>query len=110
MTQPDELYLRHMLDAMDRVIELTQRTSFEEFELDWVVQDALLHELQVVGEAAGRVSKGLADAHPLVPWRKITGLRHKIVHEYFVVDLQVVWDTATLDVPEVRPLLADLLK
>ena len=94
MTQPDVLYLRHMLDAMDRVIELTQRTSFEEFELDWVIQDALLHELQVIGEAAGRVSKEMAAAQPSIPWRKVTGLRHKIVHDYFVVDLQVVWATS----------------
>lgn len=109
MTRPDALYLRHMLDAIDRVIEATQRVTREDFNRDWMIQDAIVHELQILGEAAGRVSKELTDRHPELPWRKVTGLRHKIVHDYFAVDLEVVWDTATLDAPAVRPIVEALL-
>ena len=109
MTQPDALYLRHMLDAIDRVIEATQRVTREEFNGEWMIQDAIVHELQILGEAAGRVSRELTDRHPEVPWRQVTGLRHKIVHDYFAVDLGVVWDTANLDVPAIRPVVHALL-
>ena len=109
MTQPDALYLRHMLDAIDRVIEATQRVTREDFNGEWMIQDAIVHELQILGEAAGRVSRELTDRHPEVPWRQVTGLRHKIVHDYFAVDLDVVWDTATLDVPAIRPVVETLL-
>lgn len=106
---PDALYLRHMLVAIDRVVEATERVTRQEFNGDWVVQDAIVHELQILGEAAGRVSRDLTDSHPEVPWRKVTGLRHKIVHDYFAIDMEVVWDTATLDAPAVRPIIQALL-
>ena len=107
--QSDALYLRHMLAALDRVVEATGRVSLEEFNHDWVIQDAIVHELQILGEAAGRISREFTDQHPEIPWRKVTGLRHKIVHDYFFLDLKVVWDTATLDAPGVRPIVQALL-
>ncbi len=107
---PDALYLRHMLDAIDRVVEGTERVSVEDFNRDWMIQDAIIHELQILGEAAGRVSREFTDRHSEVPWRKVTGLRHKIVHDYFALDLKVVWDTATLDAPAVRPIIQALLE
>ncbi len=73
-----------------------------------MIQDAIIHELQILGEAAGRVSRELTDQHPEIPWRKVTGLRHKVVHDYFAVDLKVVWDTATLDAPAIRPIVQAL--
>ena len=109
MTLRNPAYLRHMLDAIDRVSEAVSRTTFEDFEKDWVIQDAIIRELQILGEAAGRVSRELTSSRPEIPWSEITGLRHKLVHDYFVVDLRIVWLTATEDVPLVRPLIAKLL-
>ena len=105
----DEAYLRHMLNAVDRVAEAVSRTTRAEFERDWVIQDAIIHELQILGEAAGRISRELTNSHPDIPWAEITGLRHKLVHDYFVVDLAIVWETATKDVPVVRPRIVQLL-
>ncbi|MCG6955020.1 MAG: DUF86 domain-containing protein [Gemmatimonadetes bacterium] len=109
MTPPDILFLRHMLDAIDRIGEVVSRTTVERFKADWVIQDATIRELQIPGEAAGRVTREVAESHPEVPWAEITGLRHKLVHDYFVVDLDVVWQTATVDVPAVRSLIAQLV-
>jgi uncharacterized protein with HEPN domain len=109
MTLRDEAYLRHMLDAIDRVAEAVSRTTLRDFEKDWVIQDAIIRELQIVGEAAGRITRELTTSRPEIPWAEITGLRHKLVHDYFVVDLRIVWQTATEDVPLVRPLIAKLL-
>ncbi len=91
-------------------MEVTAKTSKDEFLGDWMIQDVLIRELEVLGEAAGRVTRGVTSKHTEVPWREITGLRHKLIHHYFVVALDVVWDTATVDVPEVRPLLKALLR
>ena len=103
MPQPDHLFLEHMLQAFDRIEELLNRTVREDFDRDWVVQDALIRELEIIGEAAGRVSPDLSRSYPEVPWKEITGLRHKLIHDYFTVDLGIVWTTATRDAAEVRP-------
>ncbi len=110
MTLPDALYLRHMLGAVERVMEVTAKTTKDQFEREWMIQDALIRELEVLGEAAGRVTHELTASHTEIPWREITGLRHKLIHDYFVVATDVVWDTATVDVPGVRPLLIALLE
>jgi uncharacterized protein with HEPN domain len=69
------------------------------------VQDAVIRELEVLGEAAGHVSPQFVAAHPEIPWREITGIRHKLIHDYFGVDLGIVWRTATVNIPEVAPLV-----
>ena len=105
MAPPDALFLGHMLTAMDRIAELVERTEPKAFAGDWVLQDAVMRELEVLGEAAGRVSSDFVKAHHEIPWPEITGLRHKLIHDYFEVDLDIVWRTATVDVPEVLPLI-----
>jgi uncharacterized protein with HEPN domain len=94
-----------MSAAIDRLADLVSRTDREAFDSDWVIQDALIRELEVLGEAAGRVSTEFTAAHPHIPWREITGLRHKLIHDYFVVDLGIVWRTATSNVPEIAHLV-----
>ena len=101
----DRLFLRHMQDAVDRIVELTGRIHQSDFASDWVLQNALMRELEVLGEAAGRVSSHFADAHREIPWKEITGLRHKLIHGYFDVDLSIVWRTATINVPGIAPLV-----
>ncbi len=105
MQPRDAVFLGHMLGAMDRLSELLARIDRNTFGRDWVVQDAVIRELEVFGEAAGRISPEFAAAHPEIPWREITGIRHKLIHGYFAVDLGIVWSTATVNVPEVEPLL-----
>jgi uncharacterized protein with HEPN domain len=105
MPLPDAAFFGHMLGAIDRLAALVARTDRSAFDRDWVVQDAVIRELEVLGEAAGRVSDTVVEAHPEIPWRAITGLRHKLIHDYFVVDLGIVWQTATVNVPAVAPLI-----
>jgi len=110
MPQPDALFLEHMLQALNRIEELLARTIREEFDKDWVVQDALIRELEIIGEAAGRVSPDLVRSYPEIPWKEITGLRHKLIHDYFTVDLGIVWKTAAQEAAEVRPLIERALE
>ena len=108
MPESDRALVEHMLQSLARVAELVRRIDEDRFREDWVLQNAMLHELQIFGEAAGRLSPEVLDLAPELPWAKITGLRHKVVHDYFVVDLELIWDTAVKDMPAVLPSIKKL--
>lgn len=91
-----------LLAAIERIEERTDRGAFDR---DWVIQNAIIRELEVLGEAAGRISSEFVRAHPEIPWREMTGIRHKLIHDYFVVDLGIVRETAVRNIPEVAALL-----
>lgn len=76
--------------------------------MNLVLQDAVVHRLQVIGEAASKVSLPLRQSHPEIPWAAIVSMRHRIVHDYLNVDLDIVWDTVHVDLPEIQRLLAGL--
>jgi uncharacterized protein with HEPN domain len=99
----DTAFLDHMVVAMERIAQLIARTNRETFDSDWVIQNAIIREMEILGEAAGRISREFTEAHAEIPWREITSMRNKLIHDYFVVDLGIVWHTATVDVPEIAP-------
>ena len=79
----DRLFLGDIAEAIGRIIAYTGKLSYEQFLGDTMVQDAVLRNLQVIGEATKRLSPSLRDALPALPWREMAGMRDKIVHEYF---------------------------
>ena len=87
------------------IIEAAEKISIragkgrQAFDADEDVQIVLVHLIQVIGEAASGVSDELTSAHPEVPWRQIVAIRNRVVHGYFEVDLDILWDVATIDVP-----------
>lgn len=107
MERSDLPYVEHMLDAIERIESYLTGVDRETFDKDPILQDALVRQLEVLGEAAGRVSPERTSQHTEIPWSKITGMRHKLIHDYFVVDLDVVWTSAIEDVP-LKPLLSSL--
>ena len=78
----DRAFLGHMLQALERVSTLAAAISEDDLASDWKKQNALIRELEVLGEAAGRVSLNFVAVHPEIPWKEITGLRHKLIHEF----------------------------
>jgi len=98
--QRDDSLLLDMLQAGKQIREYTvglQEIDFLQSRRD---QDAVLLQFTVLGEAAKRVSSEFRDAHPEMPWRKITGFRNVVVHDYFQVDFRRVWRIAIHDIPE----------
>lgn len=97
----DEVYLRHVLDAIEKIESYTSvgKNIFMETSY-W--QDAAIRQLEIVGEATKRLSTDLRERYNHVPWRRIAGLRDVLIHDYMGVDLDAVWEIIQRDVPELR--------
>ncbi len=95
-------FLRDILAASRKIEAITAATTEERFLADEVLPAAVLHHLTVIGEAINRLPPELRSRHPLVPWRQIVAVRHRIVHAYFDLDWQILWNAATDDIPRLR--------
>ena len=100
--RPDRLFLLDILEAADAIVEHIGGRPREELLADRTARAAVLHELTVIGEAAGRVSSELRERFPTVPWSEIIAFRNIVVHEYFGLSWPIIWVTATEEVPEIR--------
>jgi len=108
--QPDDsVYLGHMLDMATKGTQKVAGLSKRDYEEDENLRLALAHLVQMIGEAARRVSIGTRDSHPEIPWADIVGMRSKIVHDYMNVDEDIVWEVATRDLPALVEALGRLL-
>lgn len=99
MQKDDLVYVGHMLDMARKAIGKIQGQSRAAYDADEDLRLALTHIVQTLGEAARRVSLPFQQAHPEIPWRKIVGMRHKVVHDYLEVDYDLVWDVVSVELP-----------
>ena len=90
-----------MLDAAHSAVRFAEGHCREDLDTDEMLSFALLRALEIIGEAAAHVSQAARDALPQLAWREIVGMRHRLIHAYFDVDLDRVWDTVTHSVPDV---------
>ena len=95
----DASRVRHMLDALRQISELSKGLVREQMGLHEGVSERILFNLVILGEAANHISREYADKHPVVDWRGIAGIRHKIVHDYAEIDFDTVWDILKNDIP-----------
>lgn len=113
MKRDDSVYLQHVLDAIGKVELYLQGIDEPAFQQQSLIQDGAIRQLEVIGEAIKNLSSELRDRHPHVRWKAWAGMRDKLIHQYFGVDLQKVWDTATVELTglktEVIQILQELL-
>jgi len=105
----DLLRLKDILQAIERVERHTS-LGHHRFLEDELVHTYIAHHLQVIGEAARSLSDDCRADMAEVPWPKIVGMRHALVHQYFQIDLDLVWDTAVKDVPELREQITEYIR
>jgi len=105
----DRLCLSQMLEYAQAVARELTDVSREEFDGDASKQRSVILLLQHIGEAARNVSRTFKDAHAEIEWRSIVGMRHELVHRYDDINLEMVWSTATIDIPHLITTLANLL-
>ena len=99
MRRDDRSYLLDMLVAARDAVSFTKGLSYDEFARDRRSQFAILKAVEIVGEAASRLSADTKERHPDIPWREIVGMRNRLVHDYFDIDLRLVWETVDSDLP-----------
>lgn len=111
MPRDYRLYLEDILRAAQSIEEyLLGVHSFDNFCADKMRVDAVLRNLEIVGEASKRVPSEIKEKYPAVEWRKIAGLRDIVAHEYFGVDLEIVWDVIQKRLPGLRSLVSQILE
>ncbi len=110
MPRDDSVYLRHILDAISKAesyLEGIDRQTFSERSL---IQDGVIRQIEIIGEAVRRLSHGLRDQYSKIPWQDIAGMRDKLIHDYFGVDLETVWLAALDDLPVLKAQVTQILK
>lgn len=99
MKPPDDARLRHLRDAAERALQLAASTSRQALDDDDVLRLALTKLVEIVGEAAKQITNETKEEHPDVPWSEAARMRDRLVHHYFDIDLDVLWQTLTKDLP-----------
>ena len=99
MSREYRLFLEDMHKACEKVIRYTHDLTREQFTVDEKTFDAVMRDLEIIGEAAKHIPDAVRTQHPGINWHKIAGLRDVVAHEYFGLDLEIIWDIVTREVP-----------
>ncbi len=100
--RPINLLLNDICQAIDRIEQYIKNLSFDAFSDDQKSVDAVVRNLEIIGEAASRLPDEFKEKYSEIEWYKVVGLRHRIVHEYFGIDLEIIWQILQKDLPELR--------
>jgi uncharacterized protein with HEPN domain len=110
MKRDDTVYLHHLLDAIGLIEEYTKGMSENEFLANSMAHDAVIRQIEVIGEAARNISDEFRDKHSKLPWGKMTGIRNKIIHECFNINYAIVRDTVRDDLPSLKKSINKIFK
>ncbi len=101
-SRSDNILLFDILECCERIASYINGVTKDDFEQNYQLQDALIRKLEVIGEATKGLSDSVTSANQSIPWSRMAGMRDRMVHQYFRVDLDVVWETVTTDIPALR--------
>lgn len=106
----DQDRIRHMLEAASKAIEFSKGRKRSDLEEDEKLTLSLVHLMEILGEAAAKVSSDFRQHHPEIPWNQVTGIRNRLIHGYFDIDLDIVWQIVTNRLPELIAQLQKIVK
>ena len=106
----DDLFLEHILDSINAIEAFTEGVNRPRFLKERFIQSAVIREIAVIGEAAKNVSAETRKRHGDIPWKKLSGMRDKLIHAYFAVDLTLVWDTIKQEMPKLKAEIIQILR
>jgi len=106
----DEVFVRHILDETNFLIDKSKGLEYESLIKDEILKRAFVRSLEIVGEATKNISLEFREKHPAIEWRELTGLRDKLIHRYFGVKWEIVWDVVESKIPQIKQKFEDILK
>jgi uncharacterized protein with HEPN domain len=109
MMRDDLVYIRHALDAAEKISAFTRDKARSDLDTDEMLGLAVVRLLEVIGEAAGCVSSTIIEQNPNVPWKKMIAMRNRLIHGYFDINYDIVWDTIIHDIPGLILLLRHIV-
>lgn len=101
MKSPRVLLL-HILNSINQIEQYIFGLKKEEFLINFLVRDAVIRNLEIIGEASKNIAEEFKKNNPSVPWRDIVSMRNKVIHEYFLIDEETVWNVITQDIPRIK--------
>jgi len=102
MPRDYKAYIKDILEAIDRIDSYTTNLTFDDFSESRLYQDAIVRNLEIIGEAVKRLPKKIIEKYPEIEWKKIAGLRDILIHAYFGIDTEIVWDVIENKIPELK--------
>lgn len=109
MSKENKLYLEDIIDSIIAIKDYTKNLSYKNFASDRKTYSATIRELEIIGEAVSKLPSKIKDMYPDVEWRDIKDMRNLLIHEYFGVDLEIVWKVIKEDIPVLERIVQDIL-
>ena len=106
----DKLFLEDLLTAISRIAEYTEGYNFNQFKQDYKTVDAVIRNFEIIGEASKKISDKIKDMNPEIPWQEMYYLRNRVMHEYFGIDYEIIWDVARNYLPENKKQIEKILR
>jgi len=106
----DIVRLKHIHDAIKDINRFTKKIDYKKFESDKMLQSACIHQLEIIGEAANHFSDELFKKYREIEWAEVVGLRNMLIHEYFGIDIRLVWQVIQNDLPKLKKNINIILK
>lgn len=109
MDKDPKIFLQHILESIEAIEKYMQDLGKTEFYESGQIQDAVIRRCEVIGEATKNLPQAFRDSHPNIPWQEIAGLRDKLIHEYFGIDLELLLEIVNKELPELKRQISSLL-
>ncbi|MEE8358594.1 MAG: DUF86 domain-containing protein [Candidatus Hydrothermarchaeales archaeon] len=108
--RPYRLFVEDIIESMDKLDRYTNGLTHKTFASNELVVDASIRNLEIIGEASKNIPDEVREKYSAIPWKRMTGLRNITIHEYFGIDLDIIWEIITKNLPETKPELETMLK
>lgn len=109
MALNDNVRVEHMLSAIDEAVSFAKGKNRQDLNQNRMLVLSIIKEIEIIGEAASKISKSITNRYPEVPWSDIVGMRNKLIHGYFDIDLDILWNTIKRDLPELYSQLQKII-